>query len=189
MRNEIKRKLIHILSIIFPAAYLLRTKQDVLFILGIAVIFAISVELGRFFCVKFAKIFDKTVGHLLRFHEKQKFTSATNLLLSFYVSTLIFSKPVAVSVMLFVVLCDALSALVGKKWGNTVLYGNKTLEGSAVFLLSGLIIILIVPGLDFLTGLFGLVAAFVVDLFVVNIDDNITIPIVSGVVMQIVLFL
>ncbi|MCD6117595.1 hypothetical protein J7K93_11305 [bacterium] len=189
MRQELKRKVIHISSVVFPISYLFIEKHELLFILGLLIVFAVSVELCRFFSFKCAKIFDKIVGPLLRFHEKQKFTGATNLLIAFYVSVLIFNQSVAISVMLFVALSDALSALAGKKWGKRKLFKDKTCIGCLVFIATGFLIILAVPNLPFAAGLTGMAAGTAADIFIDKIDDNITIPLISGIVMHIVLFL
>ncbi len=189
MRQEIKRKVIHISSTVFPISYLFLKKQDLLLILGTLIVFAVTVELCRFFSYKCSKIFDKLVGSLLRYREKQKFTGATNLLIAFYVSVLIFNQSVAIAVMLFVALSDALSALAGKKWGRKKIFKDKTCIGCLVFAATGFIVILIVPGLPFAAGLTGLIAATAVDIFIDTIDDNITIPLIAGIAMHLALFL
>jgi len=189
MKNEITRKIIHMSTLVFPAAYLFQPKKTVLIGLAMCIVVAVIVELFRFFNPVFSDFFEQIAGTLLRRHEKKKITSATNLLLAFYVAVLIFAKPVAIAAMLFVSVSDALSALVGKKWGKNNVYKDKTIIGCLVFAVSGIMILIFVPGLQFYVGLAGLVSAIIADLFIENYDDNITIPLISGIVMQIALFL
>jgi len=92
-------------------------------------------------------------------------------------------------VLLILVISDGLGALAGKLWGKHRLYGYKTIEGSIVFILSAVMIVLLVFRNPLWIGWIGLVTAFFVEVFIQKIDDNLTIPLFAGGVMQILLLL
>ncbi len=83
-------------------------------------------------------------------------------------------------------ICDTMAALVGKHFGK-ISYGNKTLEGTLTFFLSGAIIIFLTPkitgtAIEYFFAFIALLLASVVEFLPVKIDDNISVPIVFSVV-------
>lgn len=133
----------------------------------------------------FGKIFKKEPGKVL---------GTTYFLLGTFFSILFFDKSIAICVLLFNVFGDASSAIFGTKYGKTKLFGKKTLEGSLAFLVSCLILgyfLMLLPNL-FLPFSLILLAAFVatiVELLPIPIDDNLTIPLITGFSMRLATFL
>ena len=129
---------------------------------------------------------------LLRTHEKQKITGTGYYLLSSLLSVLFFKKELAITCLSFLVLGDMFAAIIGTRFGRTKILPNKSLEGSlacfAVCLVIGLFIARLFP--EHLTPQIVTIGAFtatIVEMLPLGIDDNLTIPLISGLVMQILI--
>ena len=104
---------------------------------------------------------------------------------------LFFSKSIAICVLLFTVFGDAASAIIGTKYGSIKLVRKKSFQGSLAFLAICLLVGFLLgnlPGLilPFLLILIGALVATIVELIPIPIDDNLTVPVITGVVMEIV---
>jgi dolichol kinase len=81
------------------------------------------------------------------------------------------------------------AAIIGKKFGHTKILANKSLEGSLACFVACLVIGLFVAWLfpahlTLQIIVIGALTATIVELFSLWIDDNLTIPLISGLVMQ-----
>ena len=112
-------------------------------------------------------------------------TGATFYAVAALLAVAFFSKMVAISSLLFLTLGDSAASLVGTRFGHHRLYG-KSAEGSAACLL-----VCSVIGWVLLrwTGLMGAITATLTELAPLPVDDNLRIPIVSEVVMQLVVYI
>jgi dolichol kinase len=97
-----------------------------------------------------------------------------------------FSKPVAVAALSFIIVGDTFAALIGRKYGRHR-FGRKSVEGSLACLLGTVIVALLVPGLTLSVALAGAVVATVTEALSMNLDDNISVPIVSGLAMTLLI--
>jgi len=129
------------------------------------------------------RIYIKILRDVIRVQEIKRFHGATYLLISSVLVISIYDKNIAIACLLFLTLSDSAAALFGKRFGKIKIY-NKTLEGTLAFLLTSLIIVYFIKSLNFITGISGAVTATFVEFALVNIDDNLSIPIISGLVMQ-----
>jgi phytol kinase len=186
LKKELIRKSIHMSFIAIPIGYFFIEKPMVLLIVGITLGTALLVECARFVWPGFSRQFNRIPGVLLRTHEKSDITGATYLLMGSFISILFYEKAIAIAVLFIVILADAVSGLMGKFMGKKVIYHEKTLEGCLAFILISSIIVLAVPGVSILIGLVGVLSAFLVDLLIRKIDDNLTIPVIAGGFMQII---
>ena len=122
-------------------------------------------------------------GRMIRRHEVDgDWTGATYILLSVCLTVALFTKPVAIAALAFIMLGDTLAALVGRRYGR-LRFGQKSVEGSLACLVGTAAVALIVPGLPLTVGLFGAFVAAVVEAAPFGIDDNITVPLLSGLSM------
>jgi dolichol kinase len=186
-QQEIWRKLIHLGSAAFPIAYWLTNQTVMLWVLVPLTVIAVGAETLRHLRPGFRALVDRWLGRLLRRAEDHTLTGATCVTLAALLSILLFDKPIAIAVLLFLSISDALASLVGIRFGR-VRIGHKTLEGSAVFLVSAVAIALLVLRSAPLVAVFGAVVATVVEALPLKIaghklDDNLTIPLVSGAAM------
>jgi len=186
MRQEISRKAIHLGMAVIPLASVFVARPLLLQGIGVLLVIALSIELGRHHLPGVNQRFQALFGPMLRDSESRKMTGATYLLLASFISFWLYELWIAQVVILFVVISDGLSALLGKWLGKHAFYGNKTWEGNAVFLLTAFFIVYLHPHCPLGVGLLGMTAAFLADVLILKYDDNLTIPLVSGVIMQLV---
>ena len=189
MRNELIRKGIHLTMLVLPISYLFLPKVIMLVFIGMGIVFALLVEYARFHIDHFSNWFHGFLGHLLRTHEKKGLTGSTYLLISAFLTILIFEKWIALLALLFMIVSDAFGAMFGKMWGKRFIYKNKSLEGSVVFILTATAFVFLVRESHLFVGIVGVFVACVIEIFVINIDDNLTIPLGSGLIMQILSWL
>jgi dolichol kinase len=187
-QQEIWRKLIHLGSAAFPIAYWLTDKPFMLWVLVPLAVIAVGAETLRHLKPRFRAFIDRWLGRLLRQAEDHTLTGATCVTLGAMLSIALFDKPIAITVLLFLSVSDALASLVGIRFGRVRL-GGKSLEGSAAFLVSAVAIALLVLRSAPLVAVLGAVVATVVEALPLKIagrklDDNLTIPLISGAAMS-----
>jgi dolichol kinase len=90
------------------------------------------------------------------------------------------------SSLLIMSISDSVAALIGRSYGRTEIYKGKTLEGSFSFLLSTIIILSIFSvNLNLYAVVFISIIIMFVELFSSDrINDNLTIPICSAILLQ-----
>lgn len=132
VRRELARKSLHMLWAIVPIAYSLGVSRDVILAgLLIACATAIVIEIARARSLPARALFDRTTGALLREHEKDGWSGATWLLLSFLIVILLFDAPVAIAATWAVAIGDAIAAIIGRTVGRRHIGRSlKTIEGS-----------------------------------------------------------
>lgn len=99
---------------------------------------------------------------------------------------LFFDKELAILALIYIAVGDPMAGVVGRRYGR-VKIGRKSLEGTLAFAVGagGVGCALIAAGLDvpYEVGLAGAGAAALMELIPVRVDDNLTVPPVSGAVM------
>jgi len=110
-------------------------------------------------------------------------TGATWLLLGCFFSVILFPKEISVISMLLLTVGDTFAAIIGIlfPYGK---YKGKTISGSlGGFTLAGLIIFYFVGNINPIVLIVGSIFAMLTELLISSINDNITIPIISGLAM------
>lgn len=183
MLGELLRKSIHLAGLILPVIYFFLDKPMMLMVMGVLTGIAVTVELVKWFSPDFGKFFFQIFAPMLRRHERRgAMTGATYYMISVFLCVLFFSKTLAIVCIFFMVLGDLAAALVGRMWGKTKLLGTKSLEGSiACFVVCAAIALV---QLHPIIGIIGALVATIVEMMPFPIDDNLTVPLVSGAVMH-----
>lgn len=164
-----------------PVGYYLTDRPTALLIVGAVFLMFVVGECLRLLTRPGNTLFQKIFGSMLRAEENRKLTGATYLLGACWLVIFSFPQQIAITCMLFLTVSDALAALAGKGFGRSRIYG-KTLEGSAAFFVSaGAIGALFFEPL--LVGFAGALCATVAELLPSRINDNLSIPLLSGCVM------
>ena len=189
LKHEVIRKSIHSLALIVPIGYHFLDRKIVLGMIGLGIFVAICVEVLRFHSHVFRELFNGFLGRLLRDHETTQLTGSTYLLIGCFLTVLFFVKWIAMVSLLFLIVSDALAAIAGRRWGKHKIWKDRSVEGCSVFLVSAFLNVLIVQDSHFLIGMAGVSIACAVDIFVHDINDNLTIPLSAGIVMQGLLWL
>jgi dolichol kinase len=180
---EIKRKLVHLATLVIPAGYAFASEATVLTFLVPFFLLYLAVDLLRHFHPGMASLFQRQFfGRVLREKEKPTLMGSTFFLFASILTILLFPRPVAIASLLILILSDTAAALAGKGFGRIRVFG-KTLEGSMAFLITSLLIVWVYPGLDRLSGSFAALGAAVIEVLPISLDDNLTIPLVAGAIM------
>lgn len=184
VESEAPRKAIHLASIVIPLGILyfpMFVSRRVLMLFALALLVTDLVKIHQ---PKLRNYFTHFFGHLIRRHERTEVTGSTYMLVSALLATYLFDREVAAASMIFLIIGDTLAAMVGKAVGRTPLFG-KTVEGFlAGFVSSFLVAWAIVPSLGVFHILAGAFVGAVVEILPIPVDDNFRIPLLSGLVLQ-----
>ncbi len=185
--NEITRKILHLFAPIIPLGYVwfIPDKEIMIFILGGLSLFAVFLESSRKKWDVVETLFEKHFNFMLRQSEFDGgLTGATWLLFGSTITLFLFPIQIAVPALLFLTVGDTIAAIVGKgfpigkirdKTLSGTFAGIVTSSGAALWinqLLPADIIIL------------GAVAAMLVEIAPIPMNDNLTIPLTGGLVMS-----
>jgi dolichol kinase len=180
---EIKRKIVHLATLVVPLGYALTSEDTVLIFLVPFFICFLSVDLLRHFLPGLVSLFRKYFfGRVLREEEGETFMGSTYFLFSTILTILLFPKPIAIPSLLILILADTAAALVGKGIGRVRILG-KTLEGSMAFFFTALLIVWIYPNLNRFSGSLAALGATLIEILPIRLNDNLTIPLTAGTIM------
>lgn len=186
--NEILRKILHLFSSLIPLSYLwvVQDKNTMVLLVGSLSIFAIFIEYLRNRSEYIGGYFMAWFNTMLRHQEsKGKMTGATWMLFGDTITIFMFPKEIAVPALIFLSIGDTFAAIIGKLYPY-IKIKDKTLTGTFAGILTSIIGGLYVnqillPEVIIL----GAITAMVVELLPISVNDNLTIPILSGFVMMI----
>jgi len=169
--DEIKRKMVHLLSLIYVFGYWYLPKAIVMFGLVIAVVFVVLFEYLRFKIPKFNDFFKSKFKGFYRPGEADKISALSGTLSGALLTVLIFpDKHMVFASFLYFVFGDSAAALVGKVFGRHKIFSGKSLEGSLACLVVCFILGLFV--FDWRFALAGATVAAAVEAVPWRISDN-----------------
>lgn len=181
VREEAIRKSVHVLvSLVAAVVVWTVPAEGAAVIIAGATFVALSVEAARSASRGFGRLFDRHLGHLLRAREQSRLTGATMLAIAYTVTVVLFPGLPALAGILVAGVADAAAAVAGKRFGRRRYPGGKSLEGSLVFLVVVIPILLLATGLPLIaaTGVALLLTA--VEALSLPVDDNLYLPIVAA---------
>ena len=188
--KEFYRKLLHISSCSIALSYLwfFKDRSIMLIIVGILTLISIFIEILRKRSKYIKNIFERHFDFMLRQNEIEgSFTGATWLLLGNFLTIFAFPIFVAVPALLYLSIGDATAALVGKNFRRFTI-GRKSLVGSFFGFSFGLTFVSLVNNvLPFHVVMFGSIVAMITEILPIAIDDNLTIPLLSGLTIMILI--
>lgn len=189
-RQEIFRKMVHlssfwiVLLIYFAPVFWNIIIFSCLTLVSLATEYESKKHSSSFISYCYKRLFSQ----ILRDPEKNSFchlSGAPYIFAAALICVIFYSRYVAMFAMTILFICDAVAALVGKKYGHKRLVGHKTREGTLAFIVSGILIALIF-NISFDISLYkmvwGVLLASLGELFNkhIHLDDNLSIPILSG---------
>ncbi len=188
-KDEFLRKIIHLFDSIIPLSLFFIERETLLIILLPITITFIFLDFTRHYISIVEKIYSSLFDRVTRSVEKEKnnVTGASYYLLGCLITVYFFQDiSIIISSLLIMSISDSFAALIGIRYGNTKIYNGKTLEGSFAFLLSTIIILSIFSvNLNLYALIFISISITFVELFsVYRINDNLTIPICSAILLQ-----
>jgi glycerol-3-phosphate acyltransferase PlsY len=190
MNGTVKRALVHIclgLAISVLAFFLKRPVT--LALIGTGTFCYLLVDLFRLRNARAGDWFARMFKPFMRDYERSRLTGASYFLVASLASLTLFNRETAILAISFLTLGDSLATIVSERYGKIHL-PKKTLEGMAAGLAANVIIVLIwrYAGLDIPLALAftGAAVATIVESLPLPVDDNLTIPILSGAAMWLV---
>lgn len=178
--GELARKSIHYSASLIPIIYFFVEKKLAVAILLVCSILILTAELLRMHNSKCNALYMKIFGWMTRPHEHSNhLTGATYVFIGSFITVLLFPKEIAIMTILFLTVGDPTAYLVGKAFGNSKFLG-KSLKGTIAFIIAGFLATIWIPGIPITIKLVGAVIASIIELAPLKIDDNLTIPIITG---------
>ncbi|WP_425361066.1 diacylglycerol/polyprenol kinase family protein [Candidatus Tisiphia endosymbiont of Stenodema calcarata] len=182
---EIQRKTFHLYSLIIPLFYLFSSKLVVTTLLFLLIICVLYIDITRHYNLYVKKFTDKFLGKFMRPEEQSglfRLSGSSFMVVGFFLTALLFSKGLAISSWLILIIADCLAALVGTKIGAPLKNG-KSLEGSIAFLISAIFISILVYFFigyhtSFTVIIISSIVATISEFYSkeVSINDNLLIP-------------
>tara|TARA_Y100001970_G_C14129415_1_gene800815 strand:- start:155 stop:739 length:585 start_codon:yes stop_codon:yes gene_type:complete len=184
-KGEFYRKLIHISSSIIPLSILYFSKEYILPYIILISILLPTLDYLRIDNNIIQKYYNILFNIVTRPSETRKLTGGSWVFIGSALTLILFPENIAIVSLLVMSLSDSAAALVGIKYGKTNLF-NKTLEGSMAFFITTLIIIhLLIEIPIYLTIICSLIITFVELLSFKKINDNLSIPLVTALMLYI----
>lgn len=189
---EVQRKAIHLSFVILPLDLLYqtlpwpRTHNQWRLLLVALCLAAIVLDVFRIHERRVRSFFRGFFGELIREHEEFGLMGSTYLLIASLLAIEIFPRQVAAAAIGFTVIGDATAAIVGRRWGRRPFF-NKTLEGAAGGLAGCLLWAALLSwggALPWGITLAGALAASLVELLPIPLDDNLGMTLIAGYVMR-----
>lgn len=187
MARELRRKSIHLLGLVVPILYFFTSRDLIIIGVGALLTLALAAELLKGVVPSVRVIFLRIFSPILRSQEqKGGLTGSTYFLIGSFLCILLFDKTLAIVCLCFLTLGDLCAALIGKQWGRIKLFSRKSLEGSlACFVVCTAAALLI--GLHPVVAIAGALVATLIELLPIGVDDNVTIPLISGLAMHLLI--
>ena len=184
--SEYKRKLIHLFNLAIPFSYLYIFPEKWVFVklLSILMFLFIIFDILRHKVAWVKSLFTLFIDSMLRSHEQEgKLTGATWVMIGAVISIILFSKPVAIIALIFMSIGDTAAGLIGQRYGKHKIW-NKSWEGFFGGLFVCIIIGMNYSLLPMTISLSGAVAAMVMEIMPIPLDDNFKIPLGAGAIMM-----
>jgi len=187
--QELGRKAIHLASGLLPLAYWFTPKSIFFPVIAVVAAGTVAVDYSRHRIHWVGSAFNTVFGFVLRDNENStnSLTGGSTVMIAQVVAVAIFPKPVAVASLLILSVGDSAAALAGQALGKHKIYREKTLEGTCAFVLCSSLVAFLVPGIPLYAALLAAFFASIVEVFLNAVDDNLFIPIVSGLVLVVLL--
>ena len=184
--GEFSRKIFHLLNMVVPLihVYLIKDRMEMLIFLSLMLIICFFIEVLRTQYFILHKLFKKYLHFMMRSFEKEgEITGATYVFAGSLFTIILIPKPFCIVALFFLAVGDTFAALVGMNY-PFLRIGLKTLSGSiACFVTCCIIGLLFSFGINTPTIMFGAFIATLTELSSIKINDNLSIPIFSGMSM------
>ncbi|MEW6413451.1 MAG: hypothetical protein AB1483_13425 [Candidatus Zixiibacteriota bacterium] len=185
--HEIIRKTTHTGALIIPGGYyfLQLSREQMLSIMVPVALAMVIIDISRLRQWRFWTGFaSKIIRPIIRDHEvKGDFTGASYILISTCLAVALFDKPIAIAALVFIIIGDTFAAIIGRRFGKHRFYKNKTVEGSLGCLMGTLASVMLLPDIALSVAVVGAVVATVIEAYSFGVDDNVSVPLVSGLAM------
>jgi dolichol kinase len=176
---EYWRKAFHLCGLCIPLAYMYLPENVFLYLFFPMAAAFIIIDLARLKIKWLERIYLRVAKNLLRDREYSRPAASLYYLIGSGLTIILFPKQIAIAALAVQTLSDTVAALAGQRLGRHKI-GNKTVEGSAAFLISAWIILAVYFGREPLKHFIPALAGTLAELFSSPVDDNLTVPLVIG---------
>lgn len=184
-KEELNRKIVHLMTIFFLIGYVL---FGVIFNIKIALLLLIFV-LILFITLDYIRIELKKkiplINGLWRKEEESRVGGQVFFLISAIICLAVFDFKIAAVAILMTTFGDFTAAIIGKRFGKTIIYKKKALEGVIAQLIVDIIIAYLILN-NWYVILVMVITATIVETVTSKLDDNLLIPLFSGFSGQII---
>jgi dolichol kinase len=183
---ELKRKALHLTSVIIVLTYHFFGKEAVLLLLTVYLIVILELE---YFRIEWGKKLPIVHG-LFRIKEADRLGGHVFFTIGSIIAVSVYSEEIASAAILMTTFGDTSAAIFGKAFGRTWIHGlkNRAYEGCAAEFITDIII-----GSLFLQSWIAILVmagmATLVETVTDKLDDNLLIPLFSGFIGQIVVLI
>lgn len=195
IHKEIYRKLFHLLQIPILVGYtvisIMLSKRIGLLTLTAVLLILLELEYLRIeYKPAITRWLTKFINRwLLRKKEKNNVVSAVFFVSGSIIAFSVFDYPIALAALLFTALGDLVAALCGIRFGKTKIFRNKTYVGTFMGLITNIIVGYLLMGSYPQLFIPMAMTASLVETLTQKLDDNLTVPLFSGFIGQLLVFL
>jgi dolichol kinase len=190
LKGEIMRKATHLFAFIIPGVYYFfnLSKSEFVSIMIPMALIMIFIDISRLRNWKIFTLFKWFMTPMMRKSEKygSDFSGAFYILTTAALAAVFYSRDIFFAAMCFIIFGDPFSAIIGRFWGKHR-FKNRSLEGSLAFFAAAGIFAIFAPGLPLSVSISGALVATVTEAVSFKVDDNVTVPLVSGLYMTLML--
>lgn len=190
-KQELVRKATHMGALVIPGGYFFLglEKATALAIMIPISLVMVWLDISRLRNWAFwQKVGKPIIGRMIRQHEENgDFTGATYILTSACFTIGLYAKPIAIAALAFIIVGDSFAAIIGRRFGRHR-FGRKSVEGSLACLFGTCLVALAGPlyNLESIqVAIAGAVVATATEALSTRVDDNVSVPLVSGLAMTI----
>lgn len=188
--KHIGRKLYHVIGGIgLLSLYYILGREQALAFYSVLFILVLTADVVRLKVPAINRFIFSNFRTFIRNNEENKLTGTAPYVLGIGLSLYLFRADIATAAICFLAFGDVAATTVGERYGRTKI-GNKSMEGSIAFVVaataSGLLLSL--AGIHLMHGIIltGAIVAAGVELLPLPVNDNLVIPLVSGIAMTLV---
>lgn len=183
MKNELKRKALHLTGLIVPFSYLIFGREVTLtFVATTLVLFLIlepfrivehlrdrvKEKLGLY--VDIIEKVEREIETITREHEKRGIGAHIYFTLAVLIIICFFPEDIAIGSIAVATLGDAIAAVIGKPFGKHRFKNGKSIEGSLAYFLTALLIL--TPLMGVFHAIIGALAGTLAEFYELPPDDN-----------------
>jgi len=180
------RVLIRPFAFSFPALSFFMPVEKLILLIGVILALFAFLDVSRLLFHKVQQVLNRIFPQMYKLSEKERVSSITGFLLGVFIAFLFFEQKIAIAAVSFSIFGDMSAKIGGKLFGRKKIF-NKSLEGSLAFFTATFVIsyvLFLYAIVPFWLSLAGGVVATIVELLPLHIDDNVSVPLLSGLVMH-----
>lgn len=181
--------------LIRPAAFLLLVlgyrieKTSFMLLMSVLIAIFLVLDLVRLSHRRVQRFFhDEFKFKMFKEAERKRLSSMTLFLLGVTLSYLFFENGLAIAACSFLILGDLAAKIIGMNFGKRKLF-HKTVEGTLAHLVLCIYTAYVLHVMNFVplgVGMLGAIAATICEALPLAINDNVSVPLFSGIVMNVV---